>query len=130
MAIPNPPVSNPNINTTFTVAMQFIETGNNFRRTPFQGSLGLPVINNSNVTTLSIAASGTEIVFAFQLVALMSDQPLVVTISPDQTTLVSSPGSSIQVGNTFVLTGSYTTNGITLFNPNSTVATVKVATVS
>ena len=130
MAIPTPPVTNANMNTTFTVALQFISTGLNFRNVKGTQTVGLPVINNYDVTTLSIAPSGSQTVFAYQLVGIISDTQINVTATPDETSTISDPGSSTQSGYVYLFSGSFLTNGITLYNPTSSTATVQVATVS
>jgi hypothetical protein len=124
------PTINPNINTTFTVALQFITTGLNFRNVRANQTVGIPVINNQDVTTLSIEPSGSQIVFAYQLIGIISDTILNITCTPDITNLVSNPGTSTASGYIFVFSGSYSASGIQLYNPTSSVATVQVATVS
>ncbi|MDE1905573.1 MAG: hypothetical protein KGH75_03875 [Rhodospirillales bacterium] len=130
MSIPTPPVNNPNINTTFTVALQFITSGQNFRNVKGNQTIGLPVINNYEVTTLSISASASQTVNAYQLISIVSDTSLNVTATPDETSTISNPGSSTQSGFVFVFSGSFLTSGVTLYNPTSNTATVQVALVS
>ena len=130
MSIPTPPMSNENLNTTFTVALQYISTGLNFRNVKGNQTIGLPVVNNYDVSTISVAASGTQTVYAYQLVGITSDTLLNVTLTPDETSTISDPGSAMVSGFVFVFSGSYLTSGITLYNPTSSTATVQVATVS
>ena len=124
------PVTNANINTTFTVALQFITTGLNFRNVKANQTIGLPVVNNYSVETISIAASASQTLYAYQLAGIISDTFINVTQTPDVTSTVASPGSSTSSGYVFVISGSFLTSGITLYNPTSSIATVQVATVS
>ena len=130
MTIPTAPATNLNINTTFTVAMQWLTTGLNFRNVKANQSVGIPVINNYDVSTISIAASSSQTVYAYQLVGLISDTLLNVIITPDQTASISSPGSSTSQGYVFLIQGSFLTSGVTMYNATSSTATVQVATVS
>ena len=130
MAIPTPPVTNSNINTTFTVAMQWITSGLNFRNVKANQTVGLPVINNYDVSTVSLAASGSQTLYAYQMIGIISDTDINVTVTPDETATISNPGSSTSSGYIFLLSGSYLNNGVTLYNPTSAVATVQVATIS
>jgi hypothetical protein len=130
MSIPTPPITNSNLNTTFTVAMQWITTGLNFRNVKANLTVGLPVINNYDVSTVSIAASGSYTVYAYQLVGIISDTVLNVTVSPDETTTIMTPGQTTMSGYEFLFSGSFLTTGITLYNATSSTATVQIAAVS
>lgn len=118
---------------TFTLALQGIVTSTNYRDTNFSSNYGLPVNSNLQTTTYTIPVGSSLALKASQMIVIISNQPVRITVVPDVTTDVTSPGNAtIDSGYVFVFSGSFTTSGITVLNPSSasTPALVRAVLVS
>lgn len=108
---------------TFTLALQGITTGSNFRRTDFSSNIGLAVNSVLDKQTFSLNPGSTKTLLAGQMVLIVSNSPLQVTIVPDSSPTITTPGSAIiSSGNVFCFSGSFLTTGITIENPNTATA--------
>ena len=121
---------NPNLNTTFTLAIEALISGNNFRHTEMKANLGLPVNNNYQTTVISLPPNTSVNLCAAQLIFALSDQPLLATIVPDASVTNTNPGSATHYGNLFAFTGSYLNTGMTLLNSTTSICKIQVALIS
>ncbi len=105
---------------SFTLAIQGILTGVNYRNTTLTSNIGLPVQNSYDKQLFSLSPGSSKNLKASQMIVIISDNPVQLEISPDVTANVPTPGSAtIAQGQMFALTGSFLTSGVTVSVPTT-----------